>query len=70
MTGPAVFNLTRRQLAVLKLLAAGLQSKEIGRELGISPRTIEIHRRNLTWKMGGRNPAHLVAIAMRAGLIE
>lgn len=44
--------LTRREQEVLNKLLAGSISKQIARELGISPRTVETHRQNLLRKLG------------------
>ena len=57
--------LSERQRQVMELAAAGLSNKEIGGRLGISPRTVEIHRAWMMERMGARNLADLVRIAMR-----
>jgi FixJ family two-component response regulator len=44
--------LTEREREVLNHLLSGSTSKEIGRELGVSPRTVEAHRQNLLRKLG------------------
>jgi len=43
--------LTEREREVLQHILSGSTSKEIGRELGVSPRTVEAHRRNLLRKL-------------------
>jgi FixJ family two-component response regulator len=58
--------LTRREREVLELIAAGLSNKEAGRELGISPRTIEDHRANIMKKLGARNATELVRMVLDA----
>ena len=60
----AAQSLTVRQWQVFDLLIAGLSSKQIGHELSISPRTVEIHRAHLMQKMGVRNTASLVRVAL------
>ncbi len=45
-------DLTPSQMEVLKLIARGLQSKEIGEELGISYRTVENHRYRIALRLG------------------
>ena len=57
--------LTGRQREVMDLAAAGLSNKEIGARLGISGRTVEIHRSWMMEKMGARNLAELVRMAMQ-----
>src|SRR5260370_4739962 len=56
--------LTRRDREVLEQFTAGASNKEAGRQLGISPRTIEEHRANIMKKLGARNAADLVRIVM------
>jgi FixJ family two-component response regulator len=58
--------LTRREREVLERFAAGASNKEAGRELGISPRTIEDHRANIMKKLGARNAADLIRIVLTA----
>lgn len=55
-------NLTRREREILDLIAAGNSTKEIAKELGISPKTVEFHRSNLLKKVGARTSSHLVAM--------
>jgi FixJ family two-component response regulator len=54
--------LTRREQDVLTQIVAGASSKEAGRQLGISPRTIEVHRARIMAKLGAKNAADLVRI--------
>jgi FixJ family two-component response regulator len=58
--------LTRREREVLEQFAAGSSNKEAGRQLGISPRTIEDHRANIMKKLGARNAADLIRIVLTA----
>jgi FixJ family two-component response regulator len=58
--------LTRREREVLELIAAGHSNKEAGRELGISPRTIEDHRANIMKKLNARNATELVRMVLDA----
>jgi two-component system, LuxR family, response regulator FixJ len=60
-------NLTGRQRQVMALAVTGLSNKEIGDKLGISARTVEIHRAWMMEKMGARNLAELVRMDMRLG---
>lgn len=56
--------LTPRELEVLGQITAGASNKEAGRQLGISPRTIEVHRARIMEKLGARNAADLVRIVL------
>lgn len=60
--------LTDRERDVLVLLVAGDANKIIAHKLGISPRTVEIHRGRLTEKTGVRSLAELVRLALAAGI--
>lgn len=61
--------LTPRELEVLRLIGHGLASKEIGPVLGISHRTVDVHRAHVLEKLGLHNATSLVRIAVKAGLI-
>ena len=56
--------LTPREREVLQLITDGRSNKEAGRELGISPRTIEVHRARVMEKLGARNTADLMRIVL------
>lgn len=56
--------LTPREFQVLELIANGASSKEAGRQLGISPRTIEVHRARVMEKLGAKNAIDLVHIVL------
>lgn len=56
--------LTPREFQVLELIANGASSKEAGRHLGISPRTIEVHRARVMEKLGAKNTIDLVHIVL------
>jgi two-component system, LuxR family, response regulator FixJ len=58
--------LTPRELNVLEKLVAGRSNKVAAYELGISPRTIEIHRANIMDKMHARSLSEVVRIAIAA----
>ena len=59
--------LTPRERDVLRLLVNGRPNKVIAHELGISPRTVEIHRANVMEKLGCRSLAEAVRLALSAG---
>ena len=63
------YGLTGRELAVLRLLAAGRTNAQIGAELFISPRTAGVHVTNILRKLGVANRVQAAALAERAGLI-
>ena len=52
--------LSEREREVLGLIVEGLTNKEIGRALGLSPRTVETHRANLFGKLQVESLAHLI----------
>jgi FixJ family two-component response regulator len=56
--------LTHREREVLNLAGKGMHAKEIARALGISPRTVEVHKASVMSKLGARNVAELVRFAM------
>jgi len=58
--------LTSREREVLEHAARGLHAKEIGALLGISPRTVEVHRTRIMEKLEVRNIAELVRFAVAA----
>jgi two-component system, LuxR family, response regulator FixJ len=64
MPFPGRDSLTPREREVLAQIAAGASNKEAGRHLGISPRTIEVHRARIMEKLGAKNAADLVRIVM------
>ena len=51
---------------MLEHAAQGLHAKEIAAELGISPRTVEVHKTRIMEKLGVRNVAELVRFALGA----
>jgi FixJ family two-component response regulator len=56
--------LTPREREVLQRVTNGQSNKETGRELGISPRTVEVHRARVMAKLGARNTADLMRIVL------
>lgn len=58
--------LSMRETEVLKFLSDGHSNKAIARELGISPRTVEIHRANMMSKLGATHSARAVRIKLDA----
>jgi DNA-binding NarL/FixJ family response regulator len=61
--------LTEREVAVLRLLADGLDTAEVGRRLYFSERTVKNVIHDVTSRLDLRNRTHAVAYAIRQGLI-
>jgi FixJ family two-component response regulator len=59
--------LTQREIDVLDQIASGSSSKEAGRELGISFRTVEVHRARIMEKLGAKNAVDLARIVFSEG---
>lgn len=62
--------LTIRQREILQLIAEGKNSKEIGRILKISPKTVDAHRYNIMARLNINDLASLIRYAIRIGLIQ
>ena len=60
---PAKTTLTEREREVMLLLVRGLHNRRIGEQLGISPRTVEVHRARILSKSGANNIVELVRLA-------
>lgn len=65
-----VGTLTPRERQILGLLSEGLTMQQMGRRLGISPRTVETHVSGIYRKLGVRTRVQAVARAASLGLIE
>ena len=61
---PGHDQLTPREREVLAQIAGGASNKEAGRQLSISPRTIEVHRARIMEKLKAKNAADLVRIVL------
>jgi two-component system response regulator NreC len=62
--------LTPREMEVLKLIAEGYKSKEIGEHLFISVNTVEKHRNNIMKKLDLHSASGLTAFAIKKGLVK
>ncbi|MFE7421767.1 response regulator [Rhodococcus sp. NPDC057529] len=62
--------LTPREEEILKLIAEGDTTREIGNTLSISAKTVDRHRANILKKLGLRDRLALTRYAIRSGLIE
>jgi len=61
--------LTKREIEIIKALAQGLTSIEIGDKLCISPHTVDSHRKNMLAKVKAKNTNELVRFALKNGFI-
>ena len=62
--------LTLRQIEILKLIARGHASKEIAFELGLSAKTVDVHRAHIMRRLGLKDTAGLTLYAVREGLTK
>lgn len=60
--------LSRREREILAGMVDGLSNRLIGGQLGISPRTVELHRANLLAKIEAKHSAEAIRIAIEASL--
>jgi two-component system, NarL family, response regulator LiaR len=67
-SGPTAATLTPRELEVLRAAARGLGNKQIGVELGMSPRTVQTHLTRVFGKLGVASRTEAVLLAVREGL--
>ena len=61
-------SLARREIDVLRLLALGKSSPQIGADLHIAPSTVDVHRRNIMDKLDLHSVAELTKYAIRTGI--
>lgn len=62
-TRPAATALSAREREVMALVVDGKDNRSIGAELGISPRTVEVHKSRLMAKLGARNLVELIHLS-------
>lgn len=67
---PSDIPLTERQRQVLVMIARGYSTKEIAFELGLSPKTVEVHRARLMERLGISDVAGLTLYAVRKRLVD
>jgi DNA-binding NarL/FixJ family response regulator len=65
-----VVSLTGREQQVLKHIWDGLKNREIGKELRISPKTVEAHRSNMMKKLRTTNTAQLLKSCFELGFLR
>ena len=63
-----VNDLSPREAEILRLLASGLASEDIAELLSLSPKTVRKQHYAIKSKIGARNDAHMVWLAVEAGL--
>lgn len=63
-------SLSPRETEILRLLATGLTSEEIAPLLNLSQKTVRNHHYTIKAKIGARSDAHLVWLALAAGLVQ
>ncbi|MEZ5954188.1 MAG: response regulator [Hyphomonas sp.] len=63
-------DLTPREMDVFKLLILGKSTKEVARELNLSPRTVDVYRAGLHQKTDSSGIADLVRLAFHAGMMK
>jgi DNA-binding NarL/FixJ family response regulator len=60
-----VENLTDREFEVFQLIGQGIETKDLARQLHVSPKTIEVHRANIKAKLNIKSMAELIRYAVR-----
>lgn len=68
-TNPGIESLSTRETEILRLLATGVSSEAIAQLLNLSQKTVRNHHYAIKSKIGAENDAHLVWLALSAGLI-
>jgi DNA-binding CsgD family transcriptional regulator len=63
----AVRTLSKRQVEVLRLVAHGLRNKQIAHQLGLTEKTVKMHRAITMEKLGTRTAAEMIRLAVEAG---
>ncbi|KTT13464.1 hypothetical protein NS331_24260 [Pseudacidovorax intermedius] len=62
--------LTRKEIRVLELLAAGYSNAAMAEKLFVSDSTVRTHLRNINLKLGARSRTQAVALARQAGVVR
>lgn len=63
------FGLSHRQIQILQFVSEGLSNDDISTKTRLSKRTVETHRRNIMKKMGVKNAAEMIAVAINEGVL-
>ena len=64
------YNISERELEIIKLIAEGYINKEIADRLFISNHTVNTHRKNIMQKLGINNTPGIVLFAVKEGLVS
>lgn len=64
------FNLTGREIEVLRKVAQGNRNRDIAAQLFIAEETVKVHLKHIMDKLGARDRTQAVAIALRRGIIQ
>ncbi len=67
---PETAALSKREKEILQKVAYGATTKEVAKDLGISPHTVKTHLERIFEKLGANDRAQAVAIAIRSGVVE
>jgi len=67
---PTTTPLSKREREILQMVANGSTTKEVARDLGISPHTVKTHLERIFEKLDANDRAQAVAIAIRTGLVQ
>ena len=62
-------SLTPREVEILRLIAAGMITREIAGAIGVTIKTVENHKQRIFRKLDVQNQAHAVSIAIRRGML-
>lgn len=62
--------LSSREVEIINHAAVGLTAKEIARRTGLEPRTVQAYMSNIKKKLGAKNSAHAIFIALQFDFIH
>ncbi len=68
--GPQTQPLSQRELTVLQAMSDGLTTRAAANRLGIAEKTVEAHKSRIYTKLGARNQANAISIAVARGLLK